>query len=65
MKKLTVGFSEYYPHVIYFASSFYWEENVFLINKNFEEAESALKIQKYFLNLADNLDLKYFKIEVF
>jgi hypothetical protein len=64
MKELAVDFSDFYPNIIYFASSFYWDENIFLVSRDFETTESALKIQKYFLNLTDNLDLKYFKIEI-
>jgi hypothetical protein len=64
MKKLIVDFSVIYPDIICFASSFYWDENIFLVSRDFETTESALKIQKYFLNLTDNLDLKYFKIEI-
>jgi hypothetical protein len=65
MKELAVDFSVIYPDIICFASSFYWDENIFLVSKNSETTESGLKIQKYFLNLKYNLDLKYFKIEIF
>lgn len=64
MEELKVDFSDMYSHVIYFATKFYWDENIFLVDRNFNTTESALKIQKYFLNLTDNLDLKEFKIEV-
>ena len=64
MKKLKVDFSDYYPHVIYFATNFYWDDNIFLVSRNSETTESALKMQKYFLNLDNNLNLKYFKIEI-
>jgi hypothetical protein len=64
MKELTVNFNFFYPNIIYFASSFCWDENIFLVSRDFETTESALKIQKYFLVLTDNLDLKYFKIEI-
>ena len=64
MKKLRVDFSGFYPNIIYFASSFYWDENIFLVSRDSETTESTLKIQKYFFNLIDNLDLKEFKIEI-
>ena len=64
MKKLRVDFSEFCSNVIYFATKFYWDENTFLVSRNSETTESGLRIQKYFLNLTDNLDLKYFKIEI-
>lgn len=66
MKKLNVVISDIYPNhnLIYFETKFYWEENIFLVNRNFNTTESALKIQRYFLNLTDDLDLKYFKIEI-
>lgn len=65
MKELTVYFSDFYPDLIYFSSKFYWDENTFLVNKNFKTSVSGFKIQKYFFfDLTDNLNLKYFKIEI-
>lgn len=64
MEEIKVNFSEYYTDLIYFMSKFYWDDYIFLVNKNFKTTKSDLKIQKYFFNLDNNLNLKYFKIEI-
>lgn len=64
MKTLKVDFSEFYPSLIYIEFNFFQDEYTFLKNRNFKKETIKTTFQRYYISLIDNLDLKYFKIEI-
>lgn len=64
MKTFKVDFSEFYPNLIYLEFNFFQDEYTFLKNRNFKKETIKTTFQTYYISLIDNLDLKYFKIEI-
>lgn len=64
MKTFKVDFSEFYPNLIYLEFNFFQDEYTFLKNRNFKKETIKTTFQRYYISLIDNLDLKYFKIEI-
>jgi hypothetical protein len=64
MKKLKINFLDNFSHIIYFESNFYQGENIFIATKNIKISVLETPCQRYYLNLKDNLNLKYFKMEI-
>jgi hypothetical protein len=67
MEELKVDFSDNFPQLIYFETSFsklYFNNHVFILNKNFKEILSITETERYNFDLDYNLDLKQFKIEI-
>ena len=68
MNELKVDFydTNLFPDIIYFKADFHWfNKSYFQVNKNFKITRSLNTSRCDYLNLKYNLDLKYFKIEVF
>lgn len=64
MKTCKVDFSEFYSNLIYLEFNFFQDEYTFLKNRNFKKETIKTTFQRYYISLIDNLDLKYFKIEI-
>jgi hypothetical protein len=64
MEELRVDFSEFYPNLIYLEFNFFQDEYTFIKNRNFKKETIKTTFQRYYISLIDNLDLKYFKIEI-
>ena len=65
MKEIKVDFSDIYSYVIYFATTSFYGDNIFLVSENFaSETRSAFSTQRQYFNLNHILNLKQFKIEI-
>ena len=66
MKEFKVDFSDIYSYVIYFATTSFYGDNIFIVSENFvSEKRLAFSTQRQYFNLNHMLNLKQFKIEVF
>lgn len=64
MKEFNVNFSKTLSDLICFEAKFYQNKYTFLINKNFKAVILETLIKRQYFHLEDNLNLKYFKMEI-